>query len=114
MHLNHCAEASNTTIHHSVYAFNGTRNPKARSEDGRVLDFVNHVIYGWNAPDPPGEAQGWSISKQAFLLADSANGKHNANAVGNYFISHGTQRASQAFSSGAKDSAGVPTFNLYF
>jgi hypothetical protein len=31
-------------IHHSVYAFNGTRNPKARSEDARVLDFVNNEL----------------------------------------------------------------------
>jgi hypothetical protein len=106
--------ASNTTIHHSLYAFNGTRNPKARSEMQRVLDFVNNVIYGWNAPDPVGEAQGWSISKQAFLLADTANGMHFANAVGNYFVSHGSQQASQAFSSGAKNEAGQPTFNLYF
>jgi hypothetical protein len=106
--------ASNTTIHHSVYAFNGTRNPKARSEDGRVLDFVNNVIYGWNAPDPVGEAMGWDISKQAFLLADTSNGKHNANAVGNYFISYGEREATQAFSSGAKDANGAPTFFLYF
>ena len=106
--------ASNTTIHHSIYAFSGTRNPKARSEDGRPLDFVNNVIYGWNAPDPVGEAQGWSISKQPFLLADSANGTHNANAVGNYFISHGTQTAAQAFVSGRANEAGEPTFNLYF
>lgn len=106
--------ASNTTIHHSLYAFNGTRNPKARSEMERVLDFVNNVIYGWNAPDPVGEAQGWSISKQAFLLADTSNGMHFANAVGNYFVSHGTQQATQAFGSGAKNEAGQPTFNLFF
>jgi hypothetical protein len=106
--------ASNTTLHHCLYAFNGTRNPKARSEDGRVLDFVNNVIYGWNAPDPVGEAMGWSISKQAFLLADTANGEHNANAVGNYFIAHGAVAAGQAFSSGAKNEAGMPTFHLFF
>jgi hypothetical protein len=106
--------ASNTTIHHSVYAFNGTRNPKARSEDGRPLDFVNNVIYGWNAPDPVGEAQGWSISKQAFLMADTANGMHYANAVGNYFISHGTQTATQAFTAGTSNASGVPTYNLFF
>jgi len=106
--------ASNTTIHHCIYTFNGTRNPKARSEEGRPLDFVNNVIYGWNAPDPVGEAQGWSISKQAFLMADTANGMHYANAVGNYFISHGTRSASQAFSSGAKNAEGTPTYNLYF
>ena len=106
--------ASNTTIHHSIYAFNGTRNPKVRSEDGRVLDFVNNVVYGWNAPDPVGESMGWSISQQAFLLADTANGRHNANAVGNYFIAHGTREAGQAFTAGAADAAGNPTFNLYF
>jgi hypothetical protein len=60
-----------------------------------------------------GEAAGWSISKQAFLLADTANGMHNANAVGNYFISHGSRKATQAFSSGGENSAGQPTFNLY-
>ena len=106
--------ANGTTLHHSVYAFNGTRNPKARSQEGNVLDFVNNVIYGWNAPDPVGEAQGWSISKQAFLLADTANGEHRANAVGNYFIAHGQRPAEQAFSSGSKNEAGVPTFKLYF
>lgn len=106
--------ANGTTLHHSVYAFNGTRNPKARSQDGQVLDFVNNVIYGWNAPDPVGEEQGWSISKQAFLLADTANGEHRANALGNYFIAHGERAAEQAFSSGRKNEAGVPTFKLYF
>jgi hypothetical protein len=106
--------ANGTTIHHSVYAFNGTRNPKARSQDGEVLDFVNNVVYGWNAPDPVGEEQGWSISKQAFLLADTANGQHRANAVGNYFVAHGERAAEQAFGSGSKNEAGMPTFQLYF
>ncbi len=106
--------ANSTTIHHSVYAFNGTRNPKARSEGGRVLDFVNNVIYGWNAPEPYGESQGWSISKHPFIMADTANGMHYANAVGNYFISHGERTAAQAFVSGATSADGVPTYNLYF
>lgn len=99
---------------HSIYAFNSTRNPKARSQMGRVLDFVNNIIYGWSAPDPAGEAMGWSISKQAFLLADTSNGMHFANAVGNYFIAHCSQAATRAVGSGAKDAAGTPTFNLYF
>ncbi|HYO97548.1 MAG TPA: pectate lyase [Polyangiaceae bacterium] len=106
--------ASNTTIHHSVYAFNGTRNPKARSEEGRTLDFVNNVIYGLNAPDPVGEAAGWGISQHPFLMADTANGMHYANAVGNYFISYGKRTSTQAFSSGATNAAGMPTYNLYF
>jgi hypothetical protein len=106
--------ANGTSLHHSIYAFNGTRNPKARSQDGAVLDFVNNLVYGWNAPDPVGEMMGWSISKQAFLLADTANGEHRANAVGNYFIAHGMRAAESAFSSGSKNEAGMPTFHLYF
>jgi hypothetical protein len=57
---------------------------------------------------------GWGISKQAFLLADTSNGVHRANAVGNYFIAHGKVEATQAFSSGAKNDAGMPTFELFF
>ena len=106
--------ASNTTIHHSLYAFNKTRNPKARSEDGRVLDFVNNVIYGWNAPDPYGESQGWSISGHPFIMADTANGMHYANAVGNYIIAFGGRSASQGFVSGRTNDSGIPTYNLYF
>ncbi|HOU92953.1 MAG TPA: hypothetical protein PLU22_17990, partial [Polyangiaceae bacterium] len=106
--------ASDTTIHHSLYAFNKTRNPKARSEDGRPLDFVNNVIYGWNAPDPYGEANGWSISGQPFIMGDTSNGMHYANAVGNAFVSYGARSASQAFVSGGTSDAGAPTYNLYF
>jgi len=106
--------ASNTTLHHNIYAFNKTRNPKARSEDGRPLDFVNNVVYGWNAPDPYGEANGWSISGHPFIMGDTSNGMHYANAVGNAFVSHGARSASQAFVSGGTNDAGVPTFNLYF
>jgi hypothetical protein len=52
--------SNQTTIHHSLYAFNKTRNPRCRSEEaatrgqGGHLDWVNNVIYGWNAPDPVG------------------------------------------------------------
>lgn len=106
--------ASGTTMHHCLYAFNGTRNPKARSEDGRALDFVNNVVYGWNAPEPYGESQGWSISAHPFILADTANGMHYANAVGNYFVAHGDRSYEQAFVSGDTNEDGVPTFNLFF
>jgi hypothetical protein len=100
------------TIHHTLWAFNKTRNPRGRSEDpatrgqGGHLDWVNNVIYGWNAPDPVGEAAGWSISSDPFILAGTSNGTHWANAVGNYFVA--TQSANYAFHNG------TPNFNLYF
>src|SRR5690606_32642643 len=85
--------SNETTIHHTLWAFNKTRNPRARSESpdnrgqGGHLDWVNNVIYGWNAPDPVGEEEGWSISHHPFILAGTSNGQHAANAVGNYFVS---------------------------
>jgi hypothetical protein len=112
---NHSAGAlftsNQTTIHHSLWAFNKTRNPRARSEDpatrgqGGPLDWVNNVIYGWNAPDPVGESLGWSLSYDPFILGGTVNGQHAANAVGNYFISART--ASYAFHNG------TPNFSLY-
>ncbi|HMJ53272.1 MAG TPA: hypothetical protein VK540_14395, partial [Polyangiaceae bacterium] len=112
---NHSAGAlftsNQTTIHHSLWAFNKTRNPRARSEDpatrgqGGPLDWVNNVIYGWNAPDPVGESLGWSLSYDPFILGGTTNGQHAANAVGNYFIS--ARPASYAFHNG------TPNFSLY-
>lgn len=103
--------SNQTTIHHTLWAFNKTRNPRARSElaetrgQGGPLDWVNNVIYGWNAPDPVGEAASWSISHDPFILAGTSNGQHSANAVGNYFIS--SRSASYAFHSGTMN------FSLY-
>ncbi len=103
--------SNQTTIHHCLWAFNKTRNPRARSElpetrgMGGPLDWVNNVIYGWNAPDPVGESMGWSISHDPFILAGTSNGQHQANAVGNYFIS--ARSASYAFHNGTSN------FSLY-
>ncbi len=33
------------------------------------MDWVNNVIYGWNAPDPVEESMGWNISHDPFILA---------------------------------------------
>jgi hypothetical protein len=113
---NHSAGAlftsNQTTIHHCLWAFNKTRNPRARSElpeargMGGHLDWVNNVVYGWNAPDPVGEAMGWSLSHDPFILAGTSNGQHSANAVANYFIS--MVSASVAFTKG------TPNFRLFF
>jgi hypothetical protein len=113
---NHSAGAlftsNQTTIHHCLWAFNKTRNPRARSElpetrgMGGHLDWVNNVIYGWNAPDPVGEEMDWSLSHDPFILAGTSNGQHAANAVGNYFIS--LANASVAFTKG------TPNFRLFF
>jgi hypothetical protein len=117
---NHSAGAlftsNQTTIHHTLWAFNKTRNPRCRSEEtasrgqGGHLDWVNNVIYGWNAPDPVGEAEGWSISHDPFILAGTSNGQHAANAVGNYFISR--RSASYAFHEGTSNFRLYPSNNI--
>jgi pectate lyase len=100
-----------TTIHHTLWAFNKTRNPRCRSEEasnrgqGGHSDWVNNVIYGWNAQDPVGEERGFSLSYDPFILAGTENGQHSANAVGNYFISR--RNASYAFHNGTSN------FRLY-
>jgi hypothetical protein len=113
---NHSAGAlftsNQTTIHHDLWAFNKTRNPRCRSEEaasrglGGHVDWVNNLTYGWNAPDPVGESMGWSISHDPFILAGTSNGQHSANAVGNYFVS--VQPADVAFDKG------TPNFSLFF
>jgi hypothetical protein len=108
--------SNQTTIHHTLWAFNKTRNPRGRSEEaatrgqGGHLDWVNNVIYGWNAPDPVGESMGWSISHDPFILAGTSNGQHAANAVGNYFIS--TRSASYAFHNGTSNFSLFPSNNI--
>ncbi len=108
--------SNQTTIHHCLWAFNKTRNPRGRSEEaatrgqGGHLDWVNNVIYGWNSPDPVGEAAGWSISHDPFILAGTSNGMHAANAVGNYFISR--RSASYAFHNGTSNFRLFPSNNI--
>jgi hypothetical protein len=113
---NHSAGAlltsNQTTIHHTLWAFNKTRNPRGRSEEasnrqqGGHLDWVNNVIYAWNAQDPVGEERGFSLSYDPFILGGTENGMHRANAVGNYFIAR--RSASYAFHNGTSN------FSLYF
>jgi hypothetical protein len=101
-----------TTIHHTLWAFNKTRNPRCRSESptargqGGHVDWVNNVTFGWNASDPVGAANGWTITSHPFILGGTTTGEHSANAIGNYFVSE--LAASYAFVEG------TPNFSLYF
>src|SRR6185369_6993169 len=54
--------ANDTIIHHTLWALNKTRNLRGRTTATGILDWVNNVIYGWNAHDSHGEAQGFSLS----------------------------------------------------
>jgi hypothetical protein len=85
--------ANSATIHHTLWAHNHTRNPKARNG---LLDWVNNVVFDWGIP---------------FICADSSGGNHYANVKNCYFISGGS--TDKAFTSAQTDSSGNPTFHMY-
>ncbi|MCE5185965.1 MAG: Ig-like domain-containing protein [Planctomycetaceae bacterium] len=86
--------ANNTTVHHTLWAHNHTRNPKSR--DG-LLDWVNNVIFDWDIP---------------FIAADADSGTHWANVDRCYFIS-GASGQNRAFTSAQVDISGNPTYHMW-
>jgi hypothetical protein len=103
---------NDTSLHHTLWALNKTRNPRAKTAEGGVLDWVNNVTFGWDARHEYGEQQGWSLSHHPFIMANSGTGAHFVNAVGNVFLS--LRPTSYAFVGGFNNPEGVPAFNLYF
>ena len=88
-------DVNRATVHHSLWAHNHTRNPKARP-DG-LLDWVNNVTFDWDI---------------GFILGDSqtpANWK--SNVVGSYFIA--SSSSGSPFASASKDSNGNPNFSVF-
>jgi hypothetical protein len=90
--------SKNITIHHTLWAHNETRNPKAT---GDTLDFVNNVLFDWwGDPFIAGD----------FGAEDDWSSPHNANVVGCYFIA--TSSTSNAIVK-ANVVNGTNTFSLY-
>jgi len=87
--------ARDTTVHHTLWAHNHTRNPKARFG---LLDWVNNIVFDWDIP---------------FICADADTDVHWANVVNGYFIS-GASGQSKAFTSAQLDKyTGLPTFKMH-
>ena len=83
------------TVHHSLWAHNHTRNPKARPNG--LLDWVNNVTFDWDI---------------GFILGDSQTpADWKTNVVGSYFIA--SSSSGSPFSSASKDSNGNPNFSVY-
>ncbi len=88
-------DQNHATCHHSLWAHNHTRNPKARPS---LLDWRNNVTFDWDI---------------GFILGDSTTPANwNANVVANYFIA-ATSGKSKALEKGAFDRNGVPNFHVY-
>ena len=63
-------DQNHATCHHSLWAHNYTRNPKARP--GGLLEWTNNILFDWNI---------------GFIMGDSDTpADWKANVIGNYFI----------------------------
>jgi autotransporter-associated beta strand protein len=85
------------TCHHSLWAHNHTRNPKARPT---LLDWVNNVTFDWDI---------------GFIMGDSTSDANwKANVRGCYFVSPPGYTHSVALEKARlQDSNGLPNFSLY-
>ncbi|MES1165756.1 MAG: hypothetical protein ABUR63_08365 [Verrucomicrobiota bacterium] len=87
-------DQGHATSHHSLWAHNHTRNPKARAT---LLEWINNVTFDWDI---------------GFIMGDSSTPiRWQANVRGNYFIS-GTAKG-DALESANLDSNGNPNFFLF-
>jgi hypothetical protein len=87
-------DQGHATSHHSLWAHNHTRNPKARAT---LLEWINNVTFDWDI---------------GFIMGDSGNPANwRANVRGSYFIS-GTAKT-DALESANLDTSGKPNFHLF-
>ena len=87
-------DQNKATSHHSLWAHNHTRNPKARAT---LLDWINNVTFDWDI---------------GFIMGDSSSpARWQANVRGSYFVS-GTAKT-DALESANLDSTGKPNFHLF-
>ena len=89
-------DQNHVTCHHSLWAHNHTRNPKARPS---VLDWTNNVTYDWDI---------------GFIMGDSETpASWKANVRGNYFICPPGNVRTRALEKANLDRNGVPNFSIY-
>ena len=91
-------DQNHASAHHSLWAHNHTRNPKARPNG--LLEWVNNVTYDWDI---------------GFIMGDSnSNAAWKANVRGCYFLCPpGNLRSKALEKAGLQTSNGLPNFSLY-
>ena len=90
-------DVDRVTTHHTLWAHNHTRNPKARP-DG-LLDWVNNVTFDYDI---------------GFIMGDSASAADwKANVRGNYFIRLSGGENSHALEKARSTPEGKPNFTLH-
>lgn len=90
-------DQNHATAHHTLWAHNHTRNPKARP--GGLLEWVNNVTFDWDI---------------GFIMGDSETpASWRANVRGNYFICPPGNTRSVALEKANLDRNGAPNFTIY-
>lgn len=90
-------DQNRATCHHSVWAHNHTRNPKARPNG--LLEWTNNVTFDWNI---------------GFIMGDSQTpAAWKANVRGNYFICPPGNIRNTPLEKASLDRNGYPNFSVY-
>ena len=91
-------DQNHASCHHSLWAHNHTRNPKARPNG--LLEWINNVTFDWDI---------------GFIMGDSnSNASWKANVRGCYFLCPpGNLRTKALEKAGLQTSNGLPNFSLY-
>ena len=90
-------DQNHATCHHSLWAHNHTRNPKARPNG--LLDWVNNVTFDWDI---------------GFIMGDSDTlAGWKANVRNSYFLSPAGNIRTKALEKANLDRNGTPNFSLY-
>jgi autotransporter-associated beta strand protein len=90
-------DQNHATAHHTLWAHNHTRNPKARPSG--LLEWVNNVTFDWDI---------------GFIMGDSATpATWKSNVIGNYFICPPTNLRSRALEKANLDRNGNPNFTIH-
>jgi autotransporter-associated beta strand protein len=90
-------DQNHATCHHSLWAHNHTRNPKARPNG--LLEWVNNVTFDWNI---------------GFIMGDSQTpAAWRSNVIGSYFLSPPGNPRSRALEKATVDRNGNPNFSVH-
>jgi autotransporter-associated beta strand protein len=90
-------DQNHATAHHTLWAHNHTRNPKARP--GGLLEWINNVTFDWDI---------------GFIMGDSETpASWKANVIGSYFLCPASNIRNRALEKANLDRNGSPNFSLY-
>ncbi|MFY7816740.1 MAG: autotransporter-associated beta strand repeat-containing protein [Akkermansiaceae bacterium] len=90
-------DQNHATCHHSLWAHNHTRNPKARPNG--LLEWANNVTFDWDI---------------GFIMGDSATPANwKANVIGNYFVCPPGNIISKPLIGANLDRNGYPNFSVH-